>query len=283
MKYPPKPAQEWILGQGSCNHFTQLQRFNPRNASLAILVDVHEMAVVEDLNMHVALEWPEIALRLALTVIAGVLLGLNRSERGRPAGLCTATLVCLAASVSMIQVNLLLNMHGKASDSFITNDLMRLPLGILTGMGFIGGGAILRRGNAVQGVTTAATLWFATVLGLCLGSGQLVLGLAGLVLGLATLWGMKSIENHLREDRSGTLTIVTAANGPTDGALRDVLTKAGFVATSWSVAYRNNKPTRHRAVQMQVHWRGQRTDDSSPPFVEQLAALEGVVMVRWKA
>ncbi len=51
-------------------------------------------------------------------------------------------MVCLAASVSMIEVNLLLPMAGRPSNSFVMNDLMRLPLGILTGMGFIGGGAI---------------------------------------------------------------------------------------------------------------------------------------------
>jgi hypothetical protein len=61
-------------------------------------------------------------------------------------GLCTMSLVCLAASVSMIQTNLLLVTAGKAPDSFIVLDAMRLPLGILTGMGFIGAGAIVRRG-----------------------------------------------------------------------------------------------------------------------------------------
>ncbi len=49
---------------------------------------------------------------------------------------------------------------------------MRLPLGILSGIGFIGGGAILQRGDLVMGVTTAATLWFVTVMGLCFGAGS---------------------------------------------------------------------------------------------------------------
>lgn len=49
-------------------------------------------------------------------------------------------------------------------------DLMRLPLGILTGVGFIGGGSILKKGDLVTGITTAATLWVVTVIGLCLGA-----------------------------------------------------------------------------------------------------------------
>lgn len=123
--------------------------------------------------MPLTLQWDDIALRLVLTVIAGTLVGINRSEHGQAAGLRTTILVCLAASVAMIQMNLLMPTAGKTPESFVTLDLMRLPLGILTGMGFIGGGAILRRGNMVQGVTTAATLWIVTVIGLCLGADSL--------------------------------------------------------------------------------------------------------------
>ena len=97
--------------------------------------------------MPMHLDWTEVVLRLALTVLAGGLIGLNRGEHSRAAGLRTTILVCLAASVSMIQANLLLATAGKAADSFIVLDLMRLPSGILSGMGFIGaeqfcGGAI---------------------------------------------------------------------------------------------------------------------------------------------
>ena len=101
--------------------------------------------------MPLTLRWEDIALRLVLTVIAGSLIGINRSEGGHSAGLRTTLLVCLAASVAMIQTNLLLPMTGKTPESFAVLDLMRLPLGILTGMGFIGGGAILRKGEMVQG------------------------------------------------------------------------------------------------------------------------------------
>src|ERR1041385_9359213 len=121
--------------------------------------------------MPIALSWREIALRLLLTVVAGAVIGLNRGERGHPAGLRTTILVCLAASLSMIAANLLLDTRGKASDSFGAMDLMRLPLGILSGIGFIGAGAIVRRDRIIVGVTTAATIWFLTVVGLCLGGG----------------------------------------------------------------------------------------------------------------
>ncbi len=146
--------------------------------------------------MSVALEWQEIALRLFLALAAGALIGINRSEHGRPAGLRTVMLVCLAAAVAMIQANLLLGLAGKKSDSFIVMDLMRLPLGILTGMGFIGGGAILRRGDLVTGVTTAATLWLVTAIGLAFGGGQLGRRGGGLTtLGILVLTGLKWAES----------------------------------------------------------------------------------------
>jgi len=118
-------------------------------------------------------------------------------------------LVGLAASVAMIQANLLLAVGGKTAQSFGVLDLMRLPLGILTGVGFIGGGAILRRGDLVLGVTTAATLWLTTVVGLCFGGGQIGLGSAGTALALATLSTLTWLESRIPQDHLARLVIRT--------------------------------------------------------------------------
>jgi hypothetical protein len=85
---------------------------------------------------------------------------------------------------------------------------MRLPLGILSG-GFIGAGAIVRYGSLVRGLTTVATLWFVTVLGLCFGGGQLALGLAVLTFGVLVLEGLRlhphSLFRQLRHPECETL------------------------------------------------------------------------------
>src|SRR5438876_12321638 len=112
-----------------------------------------------------------IVLRIVLTCVTAGIIGAERSERGRVAGMRTTMLVGLAACVAMLQANLLLPEHGRVADSYVTLDLMRLPLGILSGMGFIGAAAVFRRHDLVIGVTTAATLWFVTVMGLCFGGG----------------------------------------------------------------------------------------------------------------
>src|ERR1700742_458088 len=138
--------------------------------------------------------WADIVGRLLLTLIAGVMLGFNREARGHAAGLRTTILVGLAASIAMIQANILLPLDGKTTGSFAVMDLMRLPLGILTGVGFIGGGTILKKGDLVTGVTTAATLWVVTVIGLCFGGGQLALGIAATALTVITLWILKWVD-----------------------------------------------------------------------------------------
>jgi putative Mg2+ transporter-C (MgtC) family protein len=152
--------------------------------------------------------WTDIAIRLALTLLAGAAIGLNRGARGHAAGFRTTILVCLAASVAMIQANILLPLSGKTPESFAVMDLMRLPLGILTGVGFIGGGTILKRGDLVTGVTTAATLWLVTVIGLCFGGGQLVLGAAATVLAVITLWVLKWVDVMIPREHRARLVVV---------------------------------------------------------------------------
>jgi putative Mg2+ transporter-C (MgtC) family protein len=152
--------------------------------------------------LHVAPE--QIALRLALACIAGFIIGLNRDEHGHPAGTRTTMLVCLAATLSMLEVNLLVDISGKPPTSFVQLDLMRLPLGILSGIGFIGAGVIMKQDRKVSGVTTAATIWLVTVLGLLFGAGSLALGITGSLLAFVILWAMKHVESFLPRQYSGS-------------------------------------------------------------------------------
>ncbi|GAB1718067.1 MAG: MgtC/SapB transporter [Nitrobacter sp.] len=162
------------------------------------------------MDMPLQPTWPDIAIRLALTMVAGGIVGLDRSTRGHAAGFRTTILVGLAASVAMIQANILLAASGRTAASFAEMDVMRLPLGILTGVGFIGAGTIFKKGDLITGVTTAATLWLITVIGLCLGGGQLVLGAAATVLAVMTLWALKWVDYVIpREHR---VRVVVAAD-----------------------------------------------------------------------
>jgi putative Mg2+ transporter-C (MgtC) family protein len=229
--------------------------------------------------MPISLDWMEIAIRLALTVLAGALIGFNRGEQGRPAGLRTTLLVCLAAAIAMIQTNLLLATAGKGPDSFVTLDLMRLPLGVLSGMGFIGGGAILKRGDMVRGVTTAATLWFVTIVGLCFGGGQLALGLIALALGLIVLWGLKYLEVRLPRDRRATIVVAVDRDGPDGRAILAMIGGEGFRVTALGMTY--DKASGQREYRCELVWRGRTPEIVHPAFLNDLIQRPDVSRARW--
>jgi putative Mg2+ transporter-C (MgtC) family protein len=228
--------------------------------------------------MPITPTWPDIVVRLLCAIVAGTVFGLNRSEHGRAAGLRTSILVCMAACLAMVQVNQLLSLAGRASDSFVMNDLMRLPLGILSGIGFIGAGAIVRRDNFVAGVTTAATIWFLTVLGLCFGGGQIALGFAGTVIGVAVLAGLKRVEKRMRQDRQGTLRIVIEAAGPAEREIRAMLQDDGFRIASCGFCGSQIGP---REIVCELHWSA-RPDDTSPhEAIQRLMVRSGVTRIDW--
>lgn len=230
--------------------------------------------------MHLSITWSEIGIRLLCALAAGVLIGLNRSYHGRTAGLRTMTLVALAACVAMLQANLLLPISGKAPDSFAVMDLMRLPLGILSGMGFIGAGAILRRGDFVVGVTTAASMWFVTVLGLCFGGGQILLGLIGLGLGAIVLIGLKVVEERIQKDHLAKLVIVTELSGPTENEIRRLLSAGGFRIRSTSVTLR--QAGADRELNLSLQWRAKADQTEVPEAIEALARYPGMLRLAWE-
>lgn len=228
--------------------------------------------------MPITPSWPDVSLRLLCALVAGILFGLNRTEHGRAAGLRTSILVCMAACVAMVQVNLLLSLSGRASNSFVMNDLMRLPLGILSGIGFIGAGAIVRRNNFVAGVTTAATIWFLTVLGLCFGGGQIALGLAGGAIGIAVLTGLKPVEKLMQQDREGTLRITIQPGGPEDQEIRTMLCDDRFRIASCGI---RGSQGGERELVFELQWRGRSEDTGLPQSIQRLMLRTGVTRVDW--
>ncbi len=227
------------------------------------------------------LHWTDIALRLALTVLAGGVLGADRSRNGHPAGLRTVLLVTLAASVAMIQMDLLLPTGGKNSASFAVMDVMRLPLGILTGVGFIGAGAIVRRGDIVLGITTAATLWFATVVGLCLGGGQLILGSVSALIGFGVLTALRGLETIVERYQPATLILVTAVDAISANELRVRLEAAHIRIRSLSVEHSTDDC--RQSFRCHVRWPALSGPAHPPAVLDDLQRLPGLVRLIWRA
>ena len=225
--------------------------------------------------------WIDIALRIVLVTLACGALGFDRGEHGRPAGVRTTVLVGLAAAFAMIAANLLLSTSGKTEASFATADVMRLPLGILTGMGFIGAGAILRRGTAVEGLTTASTLWLATVLGIVFGAGLHLLGVAASAAGLLVVVGLGWVKKRLPRHERGELTVVSS-----DDIYEAALNAVRGVTTDVRVSEcttRQDDNDLHQTLRLRVTWRTPGSGSDAPPFALAVSRLKGVKTVAWRS
>ncbi len=229
--------------------------------------------------MDIEITWPEVLMRLIASLAAGALLGFNRGQHGRPAGLRTTSLVCLTAGASLVLANLFMGTTGRSTDSFVTMDVMRLPLGVLTGVGFIGAGAILRKGDLIVGVTTAATLWFATMMGFCFGGGEFGLGSVLLLLGLFVLWGMTWIEAQMKSLRDGTLILRSSSTGPSRDQVAQILRGEGYELADVAIKLTDEG----RELRYFVKWYEVPGSARVPGFVDDLAVLPGVREVEWNA
>ena len=223
--------------------------------------------------------WADLALRLACAAAAALAIGYNREEHGKAAGMRTTLIVCLAACVAMIQVNLLLPLAGRSPDSYVMNDLMRLPLGVLTGVGFIGAGTILRRSDIVVGLTTAATLWLVTIIGLCFGGSQIVLGWTATGLGLASLWLLGRVERRVPRERTVRLTVECDSTGPSEPDLRRRLSEAGLSIAACELSLQANGS---KALVFEVRHVAAAASPAIPTVVYELVRERGIVRVDWR-
>jgi putative Mg2+ transporter-C (MgtC) family protein len=113
------------------------------------------------------LSYGDIALRLGIAIILGGIVGLEREYQNQPAGLRTHIILVLGAALTTI-----VSIDLQNSDPpLISGDIMRLSAGVITGIGFLGGGAILRFGANVKGLTTSTSMWTMAIVGIAVGAG----------------------------------------------------------------------------------------------------------------
>lgn len=162
----------------------------------------------------------DITVKLLLAALAGGLVGLEREKHGRPAGLRTNLLVAVGSCVMVIiSEAFYIKYSGFTAETTLRIDPSRVAAQIVTGIGFIGAGVILKEGASVRGLTTAASLWAVAGLGMAFGMGFYSLGAIATVLVLIGLALLKKLEPIIKKDRFLTLT-VTARNR--DGLLEEL-------------------------------------------------------------
>ncbi len=135
--------------------------------------------------------WPVALLRLVVAFVVGAVLGFERERRERPAGLRTHVLVSVTACLSVV------GCYALSGDP--TNPA-RVAQGVLTGIGFLGAGTIIRHGNVVRGLTTAASIWAAAALGLVVGSGLYLAAIAAALLVVVALTLLRRLEALVHQE-----------------------------------------------------------------------------------
>ena len=151
-----------------------------------------------------------IVIRLIASVLLGGVIGFEREHSGKPAGLKTHILVSLGSClVAILSVNLYAGVQG------LTNaDPARLAAQVVSGIGFLGAGAILKEGPTIRGLTTAASLWVVASVGLAVGVGIMVGAIATAVLVVIVLQWLPKLEKWLKSRSSEVLLYIHTDDRP---------------------------------------------------------------------
>jgi putative Mg2+ transporter-C (MgtC) family protein len=168
----------------------------------------------------------QIAVRLLLAGVLGGLVGAEREHHGRAAGFRTQILVCLGAALAMNVSLEFQRVFGQMSSNFAVRvDPARVAYGVMTGIGFLGAGSIMRSGAGIRGLTTAASLWCTAAIGLAVGLGMYLPALLVTVLTIASLWILRGLDRRIPNIREvGIQAVFAAEGGDHEKQIRDRLT-----------------------------------------------------------
>jgi putative Mg2+ transporter-C (MgtC) family protein len=174
-------------------------------------------------------EWLDILTHLIVATLAGGVIGLERSYHGRPAGFRTHILVCVASSLLMLVTMYQAKWFTGALPDTVRVDPTRMAQGIMTGIGFLGAGVIVREGLTVRGLTTAASIWVTAAIGILAGVGFYSTVLIGSVITIGTLTVFRKIESRMPSQIFANSTIIFGRdNHMSESEIRDLLLKNGF-------------------------------------------------------
>ena len=160
-------------------------------------------------------EFGTYALRLFIALLIGGLIGLEREFKGKPAGIRTNMLMCTGSALIMI-ISIEIAKLGKGYA-----DPGRIAAQVITGIGFLGAGTIIRSKFHVMGLTTAATIWVLSALGLAIGAGYIALAVYGAILITITLTVVSFVEAAMLKRRKTHVLLLTLE--PRDGIIGEVL------------------------------------------------------------
>lgn len=176
--------------------------------------------------------------RLGLAAMLGGIIGFEREHSHRPAGFRTHILVAVGASLVMLTA---VSMVDKFPDNI---DVSRMPAQVVSGIGFLGAGTILREGFSVKGLTTAASLWAVSCIGLAVGSGFYTGALVGTVVIYLTLNALKKV---VVKGKAGKVLYIEVRDLATQvPKISDIIRRSGAVVHSMEILYDNDSKLRKK-------------------------------------
>jgi putative Mg2+ transporter-C (MgtC) family protein len=223
-----------------------------------------------------SLSWEESLLRLALAAVFGGAVGLEREFREREAGFRTHMLVSVGSALFTIASaygfrDFLL--HG---GSLVRTDPTRIAAQIVTGIGFLGAGAIIRQGLSIRGLTTAATLWVVAAIGLTTGAGYYSAAAITTLLVLFSLWPLRILTHRVmarfRPETDRLLAQLPAGASPAPLIL--ALEEHGAQLRTVEIGHEADRRTVLLDVALPP-----RSD--APAMVAKLSELENILEIRW--
>ena len=191
--------------------------------------------------------------RILLAGLAGALIGLERHIHGRHAGMRTNMLVAAASAIIMLLSEKYYTLMPVIDASFIRIDPSRIAAGAITGIGFLGAGVIIKNRASVIGLTTAATIWMVSAIGLAFGAGAYGLGTAGFVLAVFSLLLMDFVEKRIRQARYNVLQVVGENLTDKEAQITDLLESSGMLIKSR--AYRLDKKDNRQEIDFSLKYR----------------------------
>lgn len=183
------------------------------------------------------MEWwrPDIVFPVLGALAAGGAVGLEREFRGQPAGLRTHLLVCLASAFLMLMSVEQGAWAARLSPDLVRIDPVRMAHGILTGVGFLCGGVIFRTGVTVHGLTTAASLWITSALGMLFGVGLYGLAIGATVLVVLVLAALRLFDDVIPQQAVAQMTVRFARPAaPTSRELTGQLSGLGLKSVTFA-------------------------------------------------
>jgi putative Mg2+ transporter-C (MgtC) family protein len=215
----------------------------------------------------------EIAQRLVIAAVLAALVGLERERNNQPAGLRTHIILVLGATLAMtLSINLAMQFRALAPNG----DPARLAAQVISGIGFLGAGAILRYGSNIKGLTTATSLWTMAVVGLVVGAGYFMAAGIATALLLVTLIIINYFEKrYIKSVVVSHLTLTTVDRRGMRKALEDVLTPRATLMTNMSM----QKDLRRKRARFEMTLK-LKPGTAVEEVLSELATIEGVRTIK---